>query len=105
ILDLYDPDRSQNVMHDGAVATYEDFVAAAHDLWENEKATGGAGIRILTETITSPTLADQLAGFLKQYPSAKWVQYEPAGGENARAGSIQAFGQYGNTIYHFDKAD
>src|SRR5258706_3186805 len=61
ILDLYDPNRSQNVMHDGAVATYEDFVAAAHDLLENEKATGGAGIRILTETITSPTMADQLA--------------------------------------------
>ena len=65
----------------------------------------GAGVRILTETVTSPTLARQLRGLIDEFPEAKWHQYEPAGGDHARAGARLAFGEDVAVRYHFDKAD
>ena len=69
------------------------------------KAKQGAGLRFLTETITSPTLAAQMKGILAAFPQAKWHQYEPANRDNARAGAVLAFGQPVNTIYDFSKAE
>ena len=63
------------------------------------------GFRILTGTVTSPTLAGQIQDFLSAYPAAKWHQYEPCGRHAARAGSMAAFHQPVNTIYRFDRAD
>ena len=52
-----------------------------------QKAAEGAGIRILTQTISSPTLADQLQSLLKLYPQAKWHVYEPVNRDNVLAGA------------------
>ena len=67
----------------------------------------GAGLRILTETVTSPTLAAPDPGSSsKEFPEAKWHQYEPVGRDNARAGARLAFGERRrDPVYHFDKAD
>ena len=46
--------------------------------------TKGAGLRILTETVSSPTLARQLAALLAALPAARWHQWEPASRDNAR---------------------
>ena len=56
-------------------------------------------------TITSPTLADQLRGFLKLYPQAKWHVYEPVNRDNVYAGTQMAFGQAVETTYKLDAAD
>src|SRR5262249_50197415 len=69
------------------------------------RAEKGRGLAILTETVTSPTLGDQLQGLLAELPEARWHQYEPAGRDNVRAGAQLAFGEHLETIYHFDKAD
>src|SRR5215467_14880026 len=103
ILGLYDPDRSQSVTYLGEIATWSGFIAAAQGI--GQKALGGAGLRILSETVTSPTLAGQIKAILTNLPAARWHQYEPAGPHNTRAGARAAFGQPLNTIYHFDKAD
>ena len=71
----------------------------------NNDPKQGAGIRFLTETVTSPTLAAQFKGILTEFPQAKWHQYEPVNNDNARAGAVMAFGQPVNTIYDFSKAD
>ncbi len=65
----------------------------------------GAGIRILTPTISSPTLADQLRNLLKVYPQAKWHVYEPVNRDNVLEGAKLAFGQPVETRYDFSKAD
>ena len=62
-------------------------------------------MRILTETVTSPTLAAQLKSLLQQFPEAKWHQYEPCSGDSVREGSRLAFGKPANPVYHFDQAD
>ncbi len=60
ILGLYDPDRSQSVMSMGDQRSWEAFLSAIRGPLSAQKALQGAGIRILTPTISSPTLADQL---------------------------------------------
>src|SRR6266542_1723823 len=105
VLTLYDPDRSQTLTHLGDIRPWSAFLAALRDALATQRAVQGAGLRILTETVTSPTLASQLQALLAEFPLAKWHQYEPLGRDNARAGARLAFGTYVNTIYNFDKAE
>ena len=105
VLDLYDPDRSQVVLHAGQINTWESFVAAVHDELGGLQVNKGAGLRLLTSTVTSPTLADQLAQLPLKFPAAKWHSYEPVGRDNTRGGAKLAFGEVVETQYHFDKAD
>jgi molybdopterin-containing oxidoreductase family iron-sulfur binding subunit len=109
ILTLYDPDRSQTPLYRGETRPWAAFVAELRGAIDKEndgfKAKKGAGLRILTETVTSPTLAAQLKQFLTDFPEAKWHQYEPVNRDNARAGAVSAFSQPVNTTYDFSKAD
>jgi len=105
VLNLYDPDRSQTVSYLGEIRTWSDFLKAAEARVAKAKTQGGAGFRILTGTVTSPSLAAQIGNVLKQIPAAKWHQWEPAGSDGAREGSKLAFGRYVNTVYRPDKAD
>jgi MoCo/4Fe-4S cofactor protein with predicted Tat translocation signal len=109
ILTLYDPDRSQTPLYRGETRAWSQFVAEIRGLIEKEndglKVKKGAGLRFLTETITSPSLAAQMKSILTDFPEAKWHQYEPANRDNARAGAVMAFGESVNTIYDFSKAD
>jgi len=105
ILTLYDPDRSQVVSNAGRISTWNAFLTAINDDLEAERLSGGAGLRILTETVTSPTLANQLRQLLAKFPRAKWHQYEPVNRDNAQAGARLAFGTNVNTIYRFNNAD
>jgi molybdopterin-containing oxidoreductase family iron-sulfur binding subunit len=105
ILGLYDPDRSQTVNSMGDVRSWQSFLGAIRGPLSAQKALQGAGIRILTPTISSPTLADQLRNFLKIYPQAKWHVYEPVNRDNVLEGAKLAFGQPVETRYDFSKAD
>jgi MoCo/4Fe-4S cofactor protein with predicted Tat translocation signal len=105
VLGLYDPDRSQSVVSMGDQRSWQSFMTAIHGPLSAQKALQGAGIRILTPTISSPTLADQLRNFLKIYPQAKWHVYEPVNRDNVLEGAKLAFGQPVETIYDFEKAD
>jgi MoCo/4Fe-4S cofactor protein with predicted Tat translocation signal len=105
LLGLYDPDRSQTVMSMGDVRSWQSFLGAFRGPLSAQKALQGAGIRILTPTISSPTLADQLRTFLKIYPQAKWHVYEPLNRDNALEGAKLAFGQPVETRYDLSKAD
>src|SRR4030095_13223012 len=40
-----------------------------------------------------------------RFPQAKWIQWEPAGRHNARAGSQLAFGEYVDAQYAIERAD
>jgi MoCo/4Fe-4S cofactor protein with predicted Tat translocation signal len=103
LLDLYDPDRSQHVLHRGEAASWGEFqqafAAAA------QKTSGGQGIYFLSETITSPTLAAQWKQVQQAYPQAKLVQWEPVNQDSSRAASKAAFGSYTDAQYKLEEAD
>ncbi len=105
ILGMYDPDRSQNITYLGEVRTWGNFVEALRGPLNSQKAVQGSGIRILTQTISSPTLADQLRSVLKIFPQAKWHVYEPINRDNVLEGAKLTFGQPVETRYDFAKAD
>jgi molybdopterin-containing oxidoreductase family iron-sulfur binding subunit len=105
VLGLYDPDRSRTVLQEGEIRTWADFLGVLRGIVGEQQPGGGAGIRILTETITSPTMADQFATIKKLLPNAKWHQWEPAGPHNARAAAMLTFGQPVNTYYNLANAN
>jgi MoCo/4Fe-4S cofactor protein with predicted Tat translocation signal len=105
ILGLYDPDRSQTNTYLGEVRTWGNFVEAIRGPLNSQKAVQGTGIRILTRTVSSPALADQLRAVQKLYPQAKWHVYEPIHRDNVYAGAQMAFGQPVETQYRLENAD
>jgi MoCo/4Fe-4S cofactor protein with predicted Tat translocation signal len=104
ILSLYDPDRSQVILNNGRISTSEKFQQAVQIALEIQRSLKGAGLRILTETVTSPTLGSQLNSLLSAFPRAKWYQYEPANHDNVREGARLVFGRHINTVYSFKEA-
>ncbi len=105
ILGMYDPDRSQTIAYLGDVRTWGNFLKAIRGPLSAQKAVQGAGIRILTRTVSSPALADQLRSVLKLYPQAKWHVYEPVNRDNVLEGAKMAFGQPVETQYKLENAD
>ncbi|HEY0160321.1 MAG TPA: TAT-variant-translocated molybdopterin oxidoreductase [Thermoanaerobaculia bacterium] len=104
VLNLYDPDRSQVVRRFGDTATWGEFIAALQPV-VNAARANGAGLRILTQTVTSPTLGAQLTALLAQFPGAKWHQWEAVNRDTVREGGRLAFGRYVHTHYDFTKAN
>jgi MoCo/4Fe-4S cofactor protein with predicted Tat translocation signal len=106
LLTLYDPDRSQSIMQLGEIRPWGAFIASMRAGLSAQSATKGTGLRILTETVNSPTLARQLEEILKTHPGARWIQWEPMPpSDNARAGARLALGQYMQPVYDFTRAD
>jgi molybdopterin-containing oxidoreductase family iron-sulfur binding subunit len=96
ILGLYDPDRLQTVIYRGEVRGWSDFVTAVKGHLNAQKVTRGAGLRFLTETMTSPSAAEQIRLIQQAFPLAKWHRWDAVHRGGARPT---------DAIYHFDKAD
>jgi MoCo/4Fe-4S cofactor protein with predicted Tat translocation signal len=105
ILGMYDPDRSQTLTYLGDIRSWGSLVEAMRAPLSIQKSLQGAGIRILTPAVSSPTFADQLQSFLKTYPQAKWHVYEPVNRDNVLEGAKLAFGQPVETQYKLENAD
>ena len=104
VLQLWDPDRSQTLMRRADAASRDDFAAALLQHIARFNRTGGAGLHVLTGTLTSPTLSAQLDAFLKKYPQARWHVHQPAGNANVYEGARLAFGTPQSTRLHLDRA-
>jgi molybdopterin-containing oxidoreductase family iron-sulfur binding subunit len=85
VLGLYDPDRSQTLTYRGEIRPWSGFLVAIRAALDEQRPRKGAGLRILTETVTSPTLAAQLQEILTELPEARWHQYEPTARARAAA--------------------
>ncbi|HXF64334.1 MAG TPA: TAT-variant-translocated molybdopterin oxidoreductase [Caldilineaceae bacterium] len=105
VLALYDPDRATEVLREGEPSTWDAFVAELRPLLAQQRESRGAGLRILTETVTSPTLVSQLQAVLDAYPNAVWRQYEPVNRDNVYAGAALAFGEAVEPVYRLEQAE
>jgi MoCo/4Fe-4S cofactor protein with predicted Tat translocation signal len=105
ILGLYDPDRSQTLTNLGEIRPWSAFLGAINAALTAQRPFKGAGVRLLTESVASPTLAAQIRDVLSRFPEAKWHQWDPASRNNARVGSKLAFGEFVDAQYRFDRAD
>ncbi|MBI3848644.1 MAG: 4Fe-4S dicluster domain-containing protein [Planctomycetes bacterium] len=105
VMTLYDPDRSQVVTHAGQISSWDAWVEAiARELGPIRRAHGD-GLRLLTEPVTSPALAQQIHDLLDDLPRARWHHYEPSGRHSAIEGARLAFGRRLQTLHRFDRAE
>ena len=102
VLSLYDPDRSQGVQYRGRPRPYAELVTILRDEFARRKKNKGAGLAVLTEIVSSPSMATLLRKFQDEYPESGWYQYEPAAPDAALAGAEAAFGA--PTVVHFGAA-
>ncbi|MGH9570419.1 MAG: molybdopterin oxidoreductase, partial [Candidatus Angelobacter sp.] len=105
ILDLYDPDRSINVTHNGEPRPWGEFLGAIRSRVLYHTANQGAGLRFLSGSVSSPTFGSQMKAVQQVFPQSKWHRWEPAHHDGVRAGSKMALGAYYDSIYKFDQAD
>jgi MoCo/4Fe-4S cofactor protein with predicted Tat translocation signal len=105
LLDLYDPERSSAVLAGGQIVPWEKIEAALAAKRQQWLQDGGRGLRILTGRMTSPSLAAQLAELLKQYPGARWHQWEPLARDSVDAGALLAFGRRIDALPLFENGD
>jgi len=105
VLGLYDPNRSQAITFRGQIRTWEDLVRALSTALGPLRANAGQGLRILSESTTSPSLAAQLQQLVAELPNARWHRWQAVNRDNALAGAQLAFGQALETRYHLDVAD
>src|SRR5438128_11729065 len=82
VLGLYDPDRSRVLNNAGMISTWNAFFSAVNAELEPQRLNQGAGLRILTETVTSPTLAYQLKELLKKFPRPSCLNSNPPEGNS-----------------------
>ena len=108
VLGLYDPDRSDSVCTRAGGArkasSWAEFEKSLGELLASARTNGGAGLRVLSERSSSPTLAEQKRRLLGVFPQAKWVTYEPTASDGPRAGSVLSFGKAYRTHYAFEAA-
>src|SRR5262249_24829770 len=104
VLQLYDPDRSKNPLIKNRASSWS---AQLDSLKKFIQARGGPGnlrIRLLTRTLTSPTIPPQLQQLKALYPSLTHHVDDIPGNANARAGQQLAFGRRVTPVYDFSKA-
>jgi len=105
ILNIYDPDRARALTNAGETTSWAAFLAAMKAVMAAQMPLQGAGLRILSETVGSPTLGAQIKDLMARLPQARWHQWEPVGRNNARLGSKLAFGEFVEARYDIEKAD
>lgn len=105
VLDLYDPDRAQVVTKLGEIKSWAEFLDYAATISASLRTANGSGLRILSGTVTSPSIAAQMKALLKLFPLAKWHSWEPAVSDGAYEGAKLAFGRSLNAVCRVDQAD
>ncbi|MDB6088515.1 MAG: putative 4Fe-4S ferredoxin, iron-sulfur binding [Gammaproteobacteria bacterium] len=105
VLDFYDPDRSAAIALRRHPSDRQAFLTALTQQRTLLARNGGAGFRILTGTITSPTLGTQLDVLLSRYPQARWHQWNAVSRDNAMRGAVLAYGQPVDIVPKLDPVD
>lgn len=68
------------------------------------KMSANAQVRIVANTIMSPTTKKAIADFTAKYPNTKVAMYDPVSSSAMLEANEQSFGQKALPSYHFDKA-
>ncbi len=104
IYDLYDPDRAGPVRKSGAPSSWTDFDGFWRSQAASLRASEGAGLAVLGEPFTSPTLARLRTRFLEVYPRARWATYEPLSDEHQRSAVAAVTGRALEALVDYQRA-
>ncbi len=105
ILDMYDPERSQVVKNLGRIRTWDAFEEESRNALQSLTALGDVRLRILTHTVTSPSLGATIDEVLTTHSGARWHQYTPVTRDHQRIGLQNLFAKPVNPRYRLENAD
>jgi len=105
LLDFYDPDRALQINTRGTPSDGAALRTALAGERTRLAAKNGEGLRVLTGTVTSPTLARQLDALREHYPQAQWTQWEPINRDAVRAGARIGYGKPVEVIAQLEQVD
>ncbi len=103
LLGLYDSLRLKQALAGGQPSTWEEVDSAILAKLTTLRSSGGA-VRFLSGTITSPTTRALLERFLKQFPDARHVVYDPLSSSAILDAHEQTHGVRGLPRFRFDRA-
>jgi molybdopterin-containing oxidoreductase family iron-sulfur binding subunit len=104
VLELYDPDRSREVVERADNRTRSRSLDEFKSALLASVPASGEGFAILAETSSSLTLAAERKRLLEKFPQAKWYEYEPISYDNEVEGHRAVFGQALRARHWFDQA-
>ena len=104
ILDLWDPERSRVVLHDGQISAWSEFVGAMAARLHEHESDGGSGLRLLTGPMSSPTLLSQIRRWQSRFPRAQWHRYRPNADRAGEQAARELFGSTINCSYQMERA-
>ncbi len=104
VLGLYDPFRSQTVLHLNRPASWQGFTQGMAGEVTGLRAQRGKGLRVLTGTVTSPQVQAQMAALQKIYPEMRWHTHAAVSRTGSYDGAQAVFGRPLETRLHFDRA-
>lgn len=105
VLSLYDPDRSNAPLQNGAARTWEELTRFIRPVRNELVVDEGRGLHVLMQPTSSPTL-DRLTVLAGQlFPEARWHRYAPVDEDNRRAATAALFGRSLDLIYDLTQAD
>lgn len=104
VLSLYDTYRLKNAgkVVDGKI---EEMSWADLDKAVKGAINSGSNIRVVTNTLMSPTAKKAIAEFAAKYPNTKVVTYDPVSSSAMLDANMDCFGQRVVPNYRFDEAD
>ena len=94
------PGKPQDYVDNGELLTWGEV-----DALVEQALTPGARVRIVTNTVHSPTLNAALAEFTGRHPGARVVTYDTSSASAAIVAHERAFGRRELPGYRFDRAD
>ncbi len=104
ILGLYDAQRLKNPLKSGIDSSWDVVDSEISEKLDAIRTRGGT-LRLLTGTITSPTLQASIADFLKRFPDARHVQYDAISYSAILDAHQQTHGIRTLPAYHFERAE
>jgi len=93
VLELYDPQRSKAVLHQGRPSDWAAFEAAMAANAQALDARQGEGLRLLTGATSSPTFERELKALTDRWPKARWHVFEPVNEDLRMEATRLAFGR------------
>ncbi len=98
VLNLYDPDRSRRILHNGNEASWDAFLDFSRTLGPQTR------LAVVAPSDSSPTVQRLRGQLASRFPELRWVPFDPAEGDAAPVGVQHAFGRPLRVLNRFAEA-
>ncbi|EYD73943.1 Fe-S-cluster-containing hydrogenase component 1 [Rubellimicrobium mesophilum DSM 19309] len=104
VLSLYDPERLRSPRYLGEPAAWGEWRGAVAGLRDRLRPSGGAGLALLLEPTTSPTLNRLVEALRGEYPAMRVYEHAPLGRDPLPEAARRLWGRPLAAVWRLDRA-